>query len=59
LASKNSIFGCREKAKLKQLTLEISERQEEEELNEALAHLQRSDILPHLFYPVIFNYACP
>jgi len=31
----------REKARLKQLTLEISERQEEEELNEAINHLQR------------------
>ena len=32
---------CREKARLKKLTLKISERQEEEELNEAVAHLQR------------------
>jgi hypothetical protein len=56
LASKNSISGCREKAKLKQLTLEISERQEEEELNEALAHLQRSDRLFHLFFPVNFQF---
>jgi len=32
---------AREKARMKQLTLEISERQEEEELNEALHHLQR------------------
>ena len=31
----------REKARLKKLTLEISERQEEEELNEAISHLQR------------------
>jgi hypothetical protein len=35
------MYNYREKAKLKQLTLEISERQEEEELNEAIANLQR------------------
>ena len=32
---------CREKARLKKLTLEITERQEEEELSEAITHLQR------------------
>jgi len=43
---------CREKAKLKQLTLEISERQEEEELNEALANLQRLAILTSRYLQV-------
>jgi len=35
-----------EKARLKKLTLKISERQEEEELNEAVAHLQRVSLMP-------------
>ena len=37
-----SIFPvCRERERMKQLTLEISERQEQEELSEALQQLQR------------------
>ena len=32
---------CRERERMKQLTLEISERQEQEELSEALHQLQR------------------
>ena len=41
----NDLIGifplCRERERMKQLTLEISERQEQEELSEALQQLQR------------------